>query len=277
MIKNIPDPKDFYQASLNYMNISWGMAFEIYKNSKEVLEDDGDIEEYREAQRYQLNTALMLLSQSIELFLKYKICQINPFLFVHLKNEGVNCDFSELQSVDAKDLLNLHDQVQPVSLGSRLKKTFEEIRKKRNKIMHSSGIDIHHEEEILIQIIKLSDLLFNKTWLSLRIEAHGNAYFSDSYVNTYDMISEFSLLKEHLTIGDFKIYSGFLPKDFVLKCWYCNHHMDYTLEEFTCFRKSPLTYECIICNESGKLKRSNCTSCKIKSISSKDGYCLNCE
>lgn len=276
MIKNIPDPKDYYKSSLNYMNISWEMAFDVYKISKEVIEDEDEISEYREEQKYHLNTCLMLLSQSIELFLKFRIAEVNPLLMVNLRNKDINADFSELQSIDAKDLLPLHDQIRSDHLGSKLSKTFEEIRLKRNRIMHSAGSDLHEEEAILIQIIKLSHLLFNSHWLKLRLEYLGNSYFSDSYVDIYNANEEFSICKEYFASGNFKIYSGYLQKEFVIRCPYCDYHMDRTLETHTCLRLTPLTYRCIICDEKGKVLRNKCPDCSTQSLDD-NSECLHCE
>lgn len=276
MIKNIPDSKDYYKSSLNYMNISWSMAFDVYKVSKSVLEDEDEASEYREEQRYHLNTCLMLLSQSIELFLKFRIAEVNPLLMVSLRNKDINSDFNELQTIDAKELFPLHDQIRADHLGSKLSKTFEEIRVKRNRIMHSVGNDLHEEESILIQIIKLSHMLFNTPWLNLRVEFLGNSYFSDSYVDIYNANEEFSICKENLSVGNFKSYSGYLQKDLVIRCPYCNYHMDYSLEAHNCIRVSPLIYKCIICDEKGKVKRLKCPDCNTLSLD-EGGECLHCE
>lgn len=53
----------------------------------------------------------MLLSQSIELYLKSRIYEINPLLIVNLRNADVSCDFADLQNIDAKDLLSLHEML----------------------------------------------------------------------------------------------------------------------------------------------------------------------
>lgn len=275
MIKNIPDPKDFYHASLQYLNISWSMAFEVYKISVNVLGDE-DADDYREDQKYHLNTCLMLLSQSIELFLKFRICEVNPLLIVHLKGAGVGEDYGDLQTIDAKDLILLHDQVRSDALGSKLTNSFEEIRKKRNKIMHSTGSELHEEESILIQIIRLSKLLYGKPWLELRTEALDKTYFSDSYTYTYNAIEEFTTCKENLDTGIFKIYSGNVPKDFHIFCEYCNHHMDYSLEEYTCINKDPSTYVCLICSEGGSLSDEVCDTCTKKCLDETSGTCLHC-
>ena len=92
MIKNIPEPDDFYISSMNYLNMAWGVAIEIQSAMTEISHSNlerEEVEAFKKSNKFYLNNCLMLVHQAVELYLKFRISEVNPLLLVDLKKSSL--------------------------------------------------------------------------------------------------------------------------------------------------------------------------------------------
>ena len=101
-------------------------------------------DEYWASAQKPLSVALALVQQGTELLLKSRIIEVSPFLIFKgdpsLWPSG--CDkqeisFSEFKTIDAQDLIRVHDTVVTSRLTEEFKNRYENLRRKRNTIMHT--------------------------------------------------------------------------------------------------------------------------------------------
>jgi hypothetical protein len=155
VIIEIPSADDFKQASLNLLSLAWQMALESldsYEQSEIIhpqdtpvhtfQTDDGQVHtfggpdtRYTPEQRAaaeqlfwrrsqpMLGNALSLIQQAVEMGLKGRIAAVSPFLLIARDARDYpgnsttrDVPFSEFRSLDAADLLRVHNTVCPARL-----------------------------------------------------------------------------------------------------------------------------------------------------------------
>jgi hypothetical protein len=150
MITDIPTPEDFNDAGLNQIYLAWQIAMQSVHDYEQAMEynddEDGEIAtEYWKRSQPALANAYSLIQQGMELTLKGRIAAISPFLLIgHDPKDwpkGVDSkdvSFGEFRTLDAVDIVKVHNAFCSPRLGDEFKQFWEKIRKDRNKIMHSA-------------------------------------------------------------------------------------------------------------------------------------------
>ncbi len=81
-----------------------------------------------------------------------------------------NLPFASFRTIDAQDLLRVHDAVAQVRLPDRFKSRYEGLRRKRNVILHTIDPDLRiSAKEVVLEILEASNaLIAEHAWLGMR-------------------------------------------------------------------------------------------------------------
>ena len=121
MVTDIPTPSDFHEYGLRYLNLGWGLALQVVLNFAEAEDCGYDVDpeikaDFWEAAEPEFASALMLLEQGIEFLIKGKIAEVSPWLLLSRDPDSwpgryskENIEFSSFHTLDAQDLLKVHD------------------------------------------------------------------------------------------------------------------------------------------------------------------------
>ena len=176
MIVEIPDADDFARASSNLLNLAWQVAvdyLEFWEESELIhpepgipftMTDENGLEiqvtgeeglptpeqaaatekEFWRRSQPALANALSLIQQAVEFALKGRIAAVSPFLLIsreagEYSKAGAMKDlpFSSFRSIDAADLMRLHDTVCQERIRDRFGEFWEHLRRERNRRIHS--------------------------------------------------------------------------------------------------------------------------------------------
>ena len=136
MIKDIPEADDFREAGLELFDFAWDIAAVLWTNLGEAINYGVDVDESSEQQYWaaakrRLTTALAMTQQGVEFFIKAQIAEISPYLLLiespsKWPSPYTNFDlsFTQFKTVDAQDLVKLHDTVCNVKLTKDFVNTF---------------------------------------------------------------------------------------------------------------------------------------------------------
>ncbi|WP_152613150.1 hypothetical protein [Inquilinus limosus] len=317
MIIEIPTAEDFADASLNLLLLAWqivlGPINRLSAINQEIdsFPDDGgqfldELHEERNSQmrRMQpsLGNCLTLVQQSIELSIKGRIASVSPYLLIVRDNReslkikpGNDILFSDFRTVDATDLFRLHNVVCDSPLNGDFNRFSDEIRRQRNKIMHSApGNKLIEPKEILLHILKINNELFSDKMWANRVLDHYKKDKYSSLIYGRDFSYGSALEDIDMAIGalapkDVKKYFAFDRRVRSYICPICLDEVDrkYQRDQVPAFAQlktkepnSEYLY-CFVCNKNSKVVRRRCLSpgCKSNVISAEHdtaGMCLIC-
>lgn len=181
MIKDLPTAEQFEQVALDLLNLAWTSAADLTHNLKLAREgwDDEAIDreitdEYWSAAQRPLATATSLVQQAMEFLLKARITTVSPYLLLTDEwprgCESRDAAFSEFKTIDANELIRVHNTVGTMRLDPAFIAFFNELRQLRNTATHSLIADRRFSErEVFVSILKtVSFLLLPKTWIDIR-------------------------------------------------------------------------------------------------------------
>jgi hypothetical protein len=317
MIIEVPSGDDFANASLNLLLLVWDILVDpidrlsAIRQEMDNFSDENDqlldeLCEERDSQirRMQpsMGNCLTLVQQSIELAIKGRIASVSPYLLIARDSRenlrmksGNDILFSDFRTVDAVDLFRLHNVVCANSLGSDFHQFSDEIRRQRNKIMHSaSGGKIIEPKEVLVYILKINYELFSEKSWAYRVLDH---YKKDRYSSLLygrdlsygNALADIDMAIEALPSKDVKKYFEFDKRIHSYVCPVCldavddKYHRD-QVPEFAQLKpggsKSTSLY-CFVCGSMSLVIRKRCSSvgCKSNVISGGPeaaGVCLVC-
>lgn len=151
MITDLPTAEDIDGSALALLNMAWETALGVFRlpeNSElENWDDDGSVRaEYHEARQPALRHALVMVHQAQELGIKARIAAVSAYLLLTGEPRlwPAKCDkrptsFEEFRTIDASELIRVHDTVCAAPLDANFTRLFEEGRRARNKIVHLGG------------------------------------------------------------------------------------------------------------------------------------------
>lgn len=214
MITEIPAADDFKRASINLLHMAWDAAMESlhwYEQSDvihqrhspeyELRYEDGRVEkiggpdesytpEQREAaeraywkrQQPALSNALVLIQQAVELGLKGRIASVSPFLLIARDardypkgSASKDVSFSAFHSIDAAELLRVHDTVAPQRLGREVGDFWDKLRRQRNVVMHLGSMagEPIFPDELVLHILYVNQFLHSeRSWPKRLLDHH---------------------------------------------------------------------------------------------------------
>jgi hypothetical protein len=153
MITEIPTADEFHAAGVNQIYLTWQIIMQTIRDLEEASENAPELEvkeaaaasvAYWQKSQPVLANALGLIQQAMEMALKGRIAAISPYLLIardpkdwpgRVETESVA--FSEFRTLDAADLVKVHNTFAPIPLDDAFKIFWDGVRRDRNKLMHS--------------------------------------------------------------------------------------------------------------------------------------------
>ena len=303
MILNAPTETDFEKQAVVFLNLAWDAVFELlvdYSNIEEwnSFALDGEAsKEYWRAAKKPLSIAHALSQQGAELMLKAKIAEVSPYFIIAnspkewpAKCSQKDVEFADFRTIDAQDLIKVHDTVCQNKLPQSFTNTFTEFRKQRNAIFHTVDNRLRFSVEVIISyILDTAALCFPKEWPRLRNEYLENKPTSqavgiDNVTN--QLCHEMNLMIGLLKPKQLSSYFDFNKKQrrYICPSCYWNMNRDYDTDypmtaQLKPNKPSSTNVFCFVCGENTTVIREDCKEdgCKGNVIHAKDDKeCLTC-
>lgn len=301
MIIEIPDPEDYAESAINYLNLAWGIGVSLLElmDDSQISEwgEGRDISEFWKVSQPTLGNAFAMIQQAQEIALKGRIVSVSPFLLIQgdprdwpKKSADRDVPFSEFRTINASDLIKTHDSVCATKLSDTFASLFDDVRRKRNVIMHQAKSDDRLEAiDILIHTLETLDHLFPDCyWPKIRrtyLDTDpASALFSNDHVGGR-IVYEINLALDNLKPKEVKRFFGISKKQRRYLCPHCYFDMGKFPEAVPLAHLNPntstsTTVSCFLCQKDTKVKRVTCSDndCKSNVIATDPeiGMCLVC-
>ena len=284
MIVDVPTADDFNASGTDFLNIAWGMIVDLsldLEGQQELWIGDDDLvtDDYWKAAQRPLATALSLVQQGTEFLLKGHIATVSPYLLLSgdpsswpSKCHERNVRFSEFKTIEAQDLIRAYNTVKDRRLPPEFQTRYENLRSKRNTIMHSVDPNLRIQpKDLLIEILEICHyLIAPKAWIKTRKEFIDKA--PPSLINDLETIlGNFFVEIEHvissLKAAESNKYFGFNKKQRRYICPDCYREVDDYFEDampkFALLQPNEPTSTslyCFVCNKLIDVSREDCRS-----------------
>jgi hypothetical protein len=313
MIVNIPSLVDFEANGLAFLNLAWESVLELSKSltesseyqaeynevtDEELVEFEEIVKKYWEQEQPRMAVAVALAHQAAEFLIKARITSVSPFLLIagEPSKWPSGCDnedksFADFKTVDAQDLLRLHDSVYSLRLSEEFARRFEELRKHRNTVMHSvDNRKLFTVKDGVLAVLEISDALCGENnWHRLRKQyLEGKVNYWDPYGYSefnpaYPFATEtLHVIDELLKPAEVKRFYGFDPKQRRYICFdCCDDHADEVIKSrlLQPNTSDSTTVACFCCLQSYPVIRKDCTvgDCKGNVLDPNDSNrCMTC-
>lgn len=302
MILDIPNSDDFKNSGITFLNLAWDRIQEILStlDQADIAEwdaNDDESEEFWRSVQKPLFTSLALVQQATEFLLKSKIVEVSPFLLIagDPRSWPKGCDktdvqFADFRSVDAQDLIRVVNTVSNEKLDDTLVTTIEELRRARNRIMHSVDKKFRtNPREIALTILEIFHNFIRPCgWNDERRDYLINHFESVAFWSTEHVESciakETLLISELISKTDFKKYYGIDFKKRRYHCPDCNQEckeyseLEPMLAQLAPNSPTSTNLHCYLCGIAREVVRKNCNNegCKSNVIDAKENFCLLC-
>jgi hypothetical protein len=305
MIVEIPTSEEFYTSGKELLDFAWDTVAELLIDL-DGLEDCGVdsheeiLDAYWKSAKRRLTTALSITQQGVEFIIKGRIVDISPFILIagdpgRWPSPKTGCDdlkYSQFRMIDAQDLIKVHNTVSENPLSEEFRTCFEDLRRKRNSIMHSIDESLNIPVlEVIDSILFVHKSLFpNETWGQVRYSFLSNSpgnYLNyelagDSFVSAI-VSQELSIVFKLLNPSKIKKYFGV---DKNQRSYFCPRCYSDSIREANFYKLAILNPKgsdsteiyCPICNSNYKVIREECSSsdCPGDVISEEYCICLTC-
>jgi len=299
MITDIPSANDFQHAGLDFINLGMDHVFTLYDEFEisdlQELGDQDEIALYWSSAQRPLSNALTLVQQGIEFLLKGRIVNVSPYLLIsrELKEWPKKCEvrdvpYSEFRMVDAQDLVRLHDTINQIKLSQTFRSNYEELRRRRNKIMHTidHSLEIDARAIILYSLDVIHELIGPLHWIPSRrnyLESSPkSAAFSPDYIECEIIIESLRMIRL-LTTGQLIKYFGFNKRQRRYICPTCIEadEVGYLRPNTALLNPntpSSTSIDCFVCGHKNEVIRERCSNqnCCGNVLEVEDGRCLTC-
>lgn len=327
MITDIPTPDEFQASASELLNSAWNQVAELlieFDSISSFLEGDkiapeitpdGDTmirvpqsdevierntEQYWKASKQTMSVALTLIQQAVEFYIKGRIVHISPHLLLTApvsswpkKCNSENVSFSSFKTIDAQDLIKVHDTVCEKRFDDNFKRWYEEMRGLRNKVMHSVPKELNlTPEKLLESILYVHDYFGPNDWvLDRQIFLSHTPSFSTELVREVENVYAHILLNvyKELEVVINKLSPSVVSKHFnydkkarALICPRCHNELikldSYDIDNAEHYFKAFQDHQCVICEyiDVVTFKEKKCEVCEKSLIDNKTDFCLYC-
>jgi hypothetical protein len=326
MILDVPSGDDFRLSADDLLNLAWDNATTLLLDRVEaaglirllredsestagfILEGDND---YWRAAMPSLSSSLSLVQQAVEFFLKGTIVDISPYLLIadEPRHWPAGCStqdvaFSSFRTLDAQDLPRVHDTVAANRLPATFSQWYEDMRTRRNRIMHTVATSIELRDRDIIQAVLETSEMFAgpQVWVNLR-----KAYLNERVPRRYseqavapddshfayalqDLQRETMTVIQMLTPSLAFRFFGFPKKQRRYLCLHClsvrqeEYFFEYKNEEEFYLNTAVLVepnpkcdrVHCVICGGTYRVVRQECNEegCPSNVVDAHNGLCL---
>ena len=299
MITEVPDANEFETQGIAFLNLAWDTLFHLVleladaSHWHKVAETEVS-EKYWNAAKDALTTSFTLAHQGTEFLLKANIAEVSPFLLLSTREwkdkwAENNTPYSEFYTVDAQQLVRLHNTVAKVRLSSEFREHFDSLRSMRNRIAHTIDrrLKVTISNVVIAVLAAVKELVRHEDWISIRLEwLDGRPYpvaFEDVSNARYKVAKEMKYVIEWLSRTELIKYFNFDKKRRRYICYTCSKSdetdtdTELVIKSAVLEPNTPLStnMRCIICGDSA-VKRLNCSQCSGNVIDSKLSVCLTC-
>jgi hypothetical protein len=300
MITDIPTSDDFHAAGLSQIYLAWQVAMQTvqdydqatyYKLEEEI--DQGDVAEYWRRSQPALANAFSLIQQGVELALKGRIAAISPFLLLgdpaDWPGNGGHKDlpFGDFRTLDAKDLVKVHNCIRTPALGDSFQNFWDQLRRDRNKIMHSVTAQSFEPGSLVLTILTAVEELFAEVPWHRRLSdmiadgRYGAFGYGDDNHNI--VLGQIDIALKHLKPSDADRFFGFDTKRRSYTCPHCyfesNRDWQDVWPRFAQFpTKEPgaTSLSCFLCGKPSEVERIKCQNGDCPGDVLFEGMCLTC-
>lgn len=300
MIVDIPTAADFQAAGLKQVHLAWQIAMQsvhdfdeatYYKLADETPEEAA--EEFWLRSQPTLANAYSLIQQGMELALKGRIAAVTPYLLIGDPKDWTKSaassavSFGEFHTLDAADLVRVHNSVAAPPLDDRFKAFFDEVRRDRNKIMHSSAPGTFTPGQVVRTLLVAIEALFNDVpWPRRLLEMEYESKFAslgfiDSARN--NVLREIATAIRHLKPAEAKRFFGYDDdrRGYVCPHCYVAANRDYQdewphLAQLTTKVRGATELYCLVCEQTTTTERRPCSDEECKGDVVAQGMCLTC-
>lgn len=298
MITDIPTNSDFEQSGISFLNQAWDVVIQLLSDldnaQVKVWDDDGSAsDEYWMAAQSSLLTALALTQQGTEFLLKSRIVSISPLLLIAGNSnewprgcDKNNISFVEFRTIDAQDLIRVHDTFAENRLPETFIERFKILRKLRNNVIHTVNKNMRvTPQQIITEIGKVStDLLPLRRWIDIRSDYLEKAPASVSYSTddlSFGLAWETSLVIDELQPREAKDLFGFNKRQrsyICLKCVFPDADFFPKFAQLEPNTPDSTMVYCFVCNQRYEVSREKCgEECKGNVIDKQTKICLTCQ
>lgn len=298
MVTDIPTADDFRTYGLRYLNLGWDTAVNVALEIVDMREHSSDYEfeeEFKKAAEPELATALTLVEQGIEFLLKGRIASVSPWLLLSRDADKWprRCDhqdtpFAEFHTLNAQDLVKVHDTVYAVRLPAQFAQVFRELRRQRNAMMHTIDPRVRASiTEIFENVLEAAEVLLTPlTWPNERETflrtARVGVFGSDDV--EFQLAREFVAVRAQLQPAAIERFFGLSRDRRTYVCPVCRHASKYVVIEPSSAVLEPNTPEstqvyCFVCRKTSDVIRLKCVAvndCKGNVIDVDWDECLMC-
>lgn len=299
MITDIPSSDEIKESGIGFLNLAWDNAVTLLLNVDDwqLPADDEELStEYWASAEKLLATAAALAQQGIEFLLKGRIAEVSPFLLLSgepqkwPKGDNGKIPFADFRTIDAQDLIRVHDAVHAQMLSDEMKQVFEKSRRLRNAIFHT--VDRRPKltaADILRTVLIASDFLVGPLqWIPRRRSFLGTspeAIPSGGDNVDIAIVRELSQLIETLPKSDIERFIGLKKTGRKYLCCSCHRAVRHvSVETDALFAQlvpntaTTTLLHCYACNHDTKVVRTRCTTeaCKSNVIEAEEGLCCVC-
>lgn len=299
MISEIPTPEDYFQSGKELLDFAWDVIANLLTGIDEAeyygVEPKDITDKYWNAAKRSLTTSLSITQQGIEFVLKGKIAAISPYLLIAdppskwpSQTNAADTKFSDLRSIDAQDLIRVLETFSNNALSPDFKQQFNDLREKRNKIMHSIDKDLTvNVTEVLETLLFMHSELFpTEPWTQVRMKfisdaPHSSLDFEDFTRNRicWETYLAVNLLKPAKVLAFF----GIDKKQRRYLCPVCKYEANSDIDfEYKLAVLQPKVANCTdlycpVCNSKHEIIREDCTATNCQgNVIGHDGECLTC-
>lgn len=297
MIVEVPTSGQFYTAGVNQLYLAWKIAIGTQQALTRIgaaADDREAAEEYWHSVQPELANAYSLIQQAMEMALKGRIAAVSPFLLLSHDPrecpEGVDTkdiSFGEFHTINASDLLNVHDSVVEPALGEGFGAFWDDVRRERNRIMHSTTRVPFTANQIVRAILRAAQTLFaDMPWPDrLLAQEAGQKYAifgMDDHVYS-SVVGEIGCALDLLTPADARDIFGFDKgrRAYVCPQCYVSAERDFAfdlpkLAQFASRNPSETTLHCVFCHADSQVARRGCEYADCPGNVVDHNLCLTC-
>jgi hypothetical protein len=300
MIVNLPSKEEFEKLAKNCLVQAFDIVFEtdkvIFDSGEKALQDD--VWKYS---RGKLNTAVVLIHQAIEAFMKASICETSPLLLLEGRRKDwpvlpqqEDKDFNEFYTTPAEALIRTYAATTKLPLNKDIIEHVETMRTLRNQIVHGiSRTELTPKKMIENVLDTFLFFLGKDEWWRVLLFEFVNHPLAD-YQGFGLKLSRFAERLDYLeaVVGKAKFSKLFSQNTRARRyfCPVCKGQWDIAMDDYYPYHWAFLdnsgsensVVHCLNCGIESLVSRENCyyTACKGSVIyygdTSEDIMCLTC-
>jgi hypothetical protein len=305
MITEIPTAEEFQAAGLNQIYLAWQIIIQTchdFEQAKELAPSYIEEEEtetaaaaYWQKSQAVLANALGLIQQAMEMSLKGRIAAVSPYLLIARdpkdwpgKVDVQPVAFSEFRTLDAADLVKVHNTFAADPLNDEFKAFWDSVRRDRNKLMHSVSAKTVDASSLIRTILTAIETLFSDVrWPQRLWDMHADdkyaAYGIGGEYEQNIVMGQVDTAMKLLTPAEKKRFFGFDTKRRAYVCPGCwqaanrDWQDDWpALAQLTSKTKGCTILRCIVCADTTEIERIPCHNSDCKGDVIFEDRCMTC-